>query len=168
MARGAGCDNQGGQAAVRGANPLDRLPTDFYEYGEEGEYTFGSSDPGADGFSKYHGGGFDVRNPFEDIGEDKATDETIDKLIALVGEYKGAEICDISHLDPRGPYYSECFQVEFVVEYKEGEADLDAQMRLINDTDYQRFHNEAMVFFTFRDRFARAIGADVGALYPRD
>jgi hypothetical protein len=150
------------------SNPLNRLPVDFLEYGDTCEFTFGSSDPGADGFSLYHGGGFDVLNPFEEIGEQYATDASIDKLAEMVAAYKGAELCDISHLDPRGAYYAEAFQVEFAVEYLPGENDFDAQMRLISDTDYQRFHNEAMVLYTFRDAFATFCGVDLATLYPAD
>jgi len=149
-------------------NPLNRVECDFHEYGIDGEYTFGSSDPGEDGFSLYHGWGFDVGNPFEQIGEQYATDETVAKLIELVEAYEGAEIADLSHLDPRNAaYYCEVFQVEFVAVYRPGESDHEAQMRLV-DGDAQRFHTEAMVLYNFRDRFCEAIGFDTSSLYPRD
>ena len=147
-------------------NPLNRVECDFHEYGIDGEYTFGSSDPGEDGFSLYHGQALLIRNPFEDIGEQYATDETVAKLIELASAYKEGEIDDVSHLDPRGSYYTEEFAIEFVAVYQPGESDLDAQMRMINETDMQRCHNECQIFFTFRDRFAEACGVDVSTLYP--
>lgn len=142
-----------------------RLPTDYHEAGEDG-YVFGSSDTGAGGNSRYFGVAVSVRNPFEDIGEERATDETVELLRGMASAYKGGQVDDISHLDPRGPYYTEVFAIEFVAYYAEGEDDEAAYIRLCAETDYLKCHNECAVLFTFRDRFAEALGVELSTLYP--
>jgi hypothetical protein len=145
---------------------LDRLPTDFREADDENGYVFGSSEPGADGNSRYYGVAVTVRNPFEEIGEQQATDETVGKLLELASSYKEGEVDDSSHLDPRGPFYTEEFAIEFAVDYLPGEDNAAAYNRLCAETDYLRCHHECGVFFTFRDRFAEQIGVDLPTLYP--
>lgn len=142
-----------------------RLPTDFHEADESG-YIFGSSDPGPDGNSLYFGVAVSVRNPFEDLGEEKADDVTVGLLGRLASSYKGGQVDDISHLDPRGPYYTEEFAIEFVHNYVEGEDDEAAYDQLCAETDYLKCRNECAVLFSFRDRFAAAVGVDASTLYP--
>lgn len=143
----------------------DRIPPDFFEPDEDG-YVFGSSDPGPDGHSTYLGSGLYIKNPFEDIDEKYATDESVKRLQEMIEEYKGASVSDISHLDPRGAYYSEVIEVEFVLDYKDGEGDEETTQRLMQETDWGRLHNEAQYLYTFRDRFAQSCGIDPNTLEP--
>ena len=144
---------------------VERIPVDFYEPDEDG-YVFGSSEPGPDGCSTYLGAGLYIKNPFEDIGEEYATDESVKRLQEMIEEYKGASVSDISHLDPRGPYYSETIEVEFAVDYKEAEGDEEATQRLMAETDWGRLHNDAQYLYTFRDRFAESCGINSNTLEP--
>lgn len=56
--------------------------------------------------------------------------------------------------------------VIFAVDYEPGEDNDEAYVRLCRETDYLKCHHECAVFFTFRDRFAEAIGVDPSTLYP--
>ena len=112
--------------------------------------------PVKDGFAPSAEIGFDINNPISLLPESHQNDLAGDALVKLLDGYQGISY-DSSGLYP-GTYYRESIDVAFGLDYLPGE-DTDALIdRIDQTTGFNRFYNEAGIFFTFTQKLFEAVG----------